>query len=50
MEGKWLIGLAVAIMVKIIFFSIWNFVLMKSVEKDKPLEDEEALFHILQTQ
>ena len=50
MEYRWLIGLAGAIIVKIIFFSIWNFVLMKPEEKDKSLEDDEALFHILQSQ
>ena len=51
MEGRWLIGLAVAIMVKIMCFSIWHYALMKAVEKDKdkPFDDEEALFHILDT-
>ena len=48
MEGKWLINLAVAVMVKVTFFSIWHFTLMKAAERDKHLGDEENLFHILQ--
>ena len=52
MEGRWLTRLAIAIIVKIMLFSIWHYALMKVEEKeeDKPLEDEERLFHILSTE